>query len=240
MRAAGMFRNFSRRLKRIAFSLLILQCFWLLNGCAQQHAFISSNGIESAKLDALSQQLEAQGWKVTLTQLEIPREFPDTSIAINPAQQNQYAIEQLIALMQELRFGEPHIFKFAEGKHFYSINNIGLYIRGSQPVSMPPSWLRSDNCEEGDALLSLKSAGSVTLEYDPFDADLEQLNSYQGRWQFDGETLNVHIMEHQQDYIRKEIMRKTWRGYSPAQLFTPLKEVEFAPLNCHFIIIEAE
>ena len=232
-----MYKNSFRLGKRV---LISLASVLLLIGCAQQHAFISANGVKPAKLNALSQQLEAQGWQVTLTQLEIPAEFSDTSIAMNPAQQNQDAIEQLITLLQQLGFNQPQTYKFAEGKHFYSIDNIGLYIRGSHSTATPPSWLRSDNCTAGDTLLALNPGGNVTLEHEVLDTELEQLDSYQGQWLFDGETLTIHIMEHQQDYIRKEVMRKTWRGDSPAQLFTPLKEVEFAPLNCSFIIIEME
>ena len=220
--------------------MISLASLVLLTGCVQRHAFISANGVEPTKLDALSQQLEAQGWQVTLTQLEIPAEFSDTSIAINPAQQNQDAIEQLITLLQQLGFNQPQTYKFAEGKHFYSIDNIGLYIRGSQPAVMPPNWLRSDNCKEGDTLLALSPGGNVTLEHEALDTELEQLDSYQGQWQFDGERLTITLLGQEQHYSRSDITRTTWRGDSPAQLFTPLKEVEFTPLNCHFIIIEAE
>ena len=232
-----MYKNSFRLGKRV---LISLASVLLLIGCAQQHAFISANGVKPSKINALSQQLEAQGWQVTLTQLEIPAEFSDTSIAMNPAQQNQDAIEQLITLLQQLGFNQPQTYKFAEGKHFYSIDNIGLYIRGSQSTATPPNWLRSDNCTGGDTLLALNPGGNVTLEHEVLDTELEQLDSYQGQWQFDGETLVIHIMDHQQHYLRTEITRQTWRGDSPAQLFTPLKEVEFAPLNCSFIIIEME
>lgn len=232
-----MYKNFFRLVKLVIISLASVL---LLIGCAQQHAFISANGVKPAKLNALGQQLEAQGWQVTLTQLEIPAEFSDTSITMTPAQQNQDAIELLITQLQQLGFNQPQIYKFAEGKHFYSIDNIGLYIRGSQSTAMPPSWLRSDNCTAGDTLLALSSGGNVTLEHEALDTELEQLDSYKGQWLFDGETLTIHIMEHQQDYIRKEIMRKTWRGNSPAQLFTPQRISQFTPLNCSFIIIEME
>ncbi|MEZ9820530.1 hypothetical protein AB4238_07885 [Shewanella sp. 10N.286.45.A1] len=94
-----MYKNSFRLGKRV---LISLASVLLLIGCAQQHAFISANGVRPAKLNALSQQLEAQGWQVTLTQLEIPAEFSDTSIAMNPAQQNQDAIEQLITLLYQL------------------------------------------------------------------------------------------------------------------------------------------
>ena len=105
-----MYKNSFRLGKRV---LISLASVLLLIGCAQQHAFISTNGVKPAKLNALSQQLEAQGWQVTLTQLEIPAELSDTSIAMNPAQQNQDAIEQLITLLQQLGFNQPHTYKFA-------------------------------------------------------------------------------------------------------------------------------
>lgn len=215
-------------------------CLLLLSACAQRQVFLTTQGVEPQKLSNLEQQLQTLGWQVTKTKISIPAGFAATTIALNPAQQQQEHVDQVIGLLAQLGFSKPETYKFAEGSHFYSIDSMGLYIRGSHAAPQPPNWLRSDDCATGDTLLSFGIDGNVTLEHEPLNTELEQLNKYHGKWTFDDVNLNVTLTEGEQHFIRSDIMRKTWRGMHPAQLFTPQKEVDFLPLNCSFIIIEME
>ncbi|MBL4915417.1 hypothetical protein L2719_10905 [Shewanella schlegeliana] len=222
------------------YRITIFLCFCLLSACAQQQAFLTTQGVSQVKIEALTKQLNEQGWRVTQTNLPIPNEFTNATVAANPAQENQADIEQVVSTLELLGFSDPQTYKFAEGKHFYSIDNIGIYLRTGQTNLQPPSWLRSDDCIYGDALLAFNPNGQVTLEHEPTHTESDRLDSYVGVWVLDGSRLKINLSQGEQSYISSNITRRTWRGVSPAQLFTPIEKAKFSPLNCSFIIIEME
>ncbi|MGR3969720.1 hypothetical protein [Shewanella sp. 1180_01] len=221
---------------------LLLVSLLILSACQQRQAILITQGIEPVKVKAIETALIQSGWQVNQSTIAIPAEFPNTAITTNPAYRDSQAITEIEDLLKGQGFAEPTEYKFAEGKHFFSINNIGIYLRNSEQVlqPLPPDFIRTDHCTAGDATLNLSPQGQAVLEYERPINDNFELEQHTGTWQFDGAQLSVTLNRAQQVFKLTHEQRPIWRGLSPADIYTPIQDSNFKVLNCTFLLIYLE
>lgn len=221
---------------------LLLLSLIILSACQQRQAILITQGVEPVKIKAIETALIQSGWQVSQSPIAIPTEFPDTVIATNPAFRDTQAIADIENILKGQGFTKPATYKFAEGKHFFSMDNVGIYLRNSEQTSrpLPPSFIRTDHCAAGDATLNLTPQGQAVLEYEkPVNGNFE-LEQHTGTWDFDGVQLKVHLNHTQQEFLLTHEQRNTWRGPSPADIYTPIQDSNFKVLNCTFLLIYLE
>ena len=221
---------------------LLLVSLLILSACQQRQAILITQGIEPVKVKAIETALIQSGWQVSKSTIAIPTEFPNTAIATNPAYRDSQAITEIEDLLKGQGFAEPTEYKFAEGKHFFSMNNIGIYLRNSEQAlqPLPPDFIRTDHCTAGDATLNLSPQGQAVLEYERPINDNFELEQHTGTWQFDGAQLSVTLNRAQQVFKLTHEQRPIWRGLSPADIYTPIQDSNFKVLNCTFLLIYLE
>lgn len=221
---------------------LLLVSLLILSACQQRQAILITQGVEPVKVKAIETALIHSGWQVDQSTIAIPAEFPNAAIATNPAYRDTQAITEIENILKGQGFTELTEYKFAEGKHFFSMNNIGIYLRNSEQVSqpLPPSFIRTDHCASGDATLNLTPQGQAVLEYERPINDNFELEQHKGTWDFDGEQLKVQLNHTQQAFLLTHEQRPIWRGLSPADIYTPTQDSDFKVLNCTFLLIYLE
>ncbi len=221
---------------------LLLVSLTLLSGCQQRQAILIVQGVEPIKVKTIETALIQSGWRVSQSPIAIPAEFPDAVLATNPAYRDTQAISDIKNILKGQGFTEPTEYKFAEGKHFFSMNNIGIYLRNSEQALQPlqPDFIRTDHCAAGDATLNLSPQGQAVLEYERPINDNFELEQHTGTWQFDGAQLSVTLNRAQQVFKLTHEQRPIWRGLSPADIYTPIQDSNFKVLNCTFLLIYLE
>lgn len=221
---------------------LLLVSLTLISACQQRQAILITQGVEQVKIQAIETALIQFGWQVSQSPIAIPVEFPNAVIATNPAFRDTQAIAEIENTLKGQGFTEPAIYKFAEGKHFFSTNNVGIYLRDNTQAlhSLPPSFIRTEHCSAGDATLNLTPQGQVVLEYEKPTNNNFELEQHIGTWFFDGEQLKVQLKHTQQAFQLTHEQRETWRGPSPAEIYTPIQNSDFKVLNCTFLLIYLE
>nr|WP_211164697.1 hypothetical protein [Shewanella sp. DNRA4] len=213
-----------------------------MSGCQQRQAILIVQGVEPIKVKAIETALIQSGWRVSQSPIAIPAEFPDAVLATNPAYRDTQAISDIKNILKGQGFTEPTEYKFAEGKHFFSMNNIGIDLRNSEQALQPlqPDFIRTDHCAAGDATLNLSPQGQAVLEYERPINDNFELEQHTGTWQFDGAQLSVTLNRAQQVFKLTHEQRPIWCGLSPADIYTPIQDSNFKVLNCTLLLIYLE
>lgn len=219
----------------IGFTLLVI-----IGGCQSLTIHISSQEIEPEKLAILKQSLSEISDKVKITELSIPKEFPNTVIAANPGYTNYGTLAAIKDLLWHLDFGEATELRFAQGNHFYLQNNLGIYLRNPTLQGVPtlPPFLRTQYCNITDATLMFKKDHSFELEYEN-PSNIMDLLTFSGNWMFNDKSLTLHNSEGtllQQFLLSKQNKETQW-GLRPADVYTPTIDADFSPFNCEFMII---
>lgn len=211
----------------------------LLSACSSKQVHIYNQGYSERQIDFLKTQIEAQGYKVQLPQVAIPREFPQTSLAMNPGFNDTSFYQFLNQLLLVQGYGQASEYRFAQGLHFYSKNEIGLYLKNPDyvVVDMPP-YLRTQYCKSSiGATIQFTPQGKFHLEYEV--AKVEELQVESGQYLFDGKTLDLYSDTLGQiSYRLAKEERETPYGLRPADVFKPVKSNHaLGSLNCEFLII---
>ncbi|MCJ8321476.1 MAG: hypothetical protein MJK12_17710 [Colwellia sp.] len=220
--------------------ILFITLSFLLTACSTQVHLITE-GYSTNKVNLLKQQLIEKGYRVKVLNITIPVEFPNSVIAINPSYQNFSAINELSLLLESLAFSTAVERRFGQGHHFYTANNIGLYLRNPEvnsANSMPP-YLRTQYCKKGDANLEFRKNGEFTLETESYVNDDYVLDTLPGKWWLANRVLTLTLDNGTTaKFIKDQQQVETYQGMKPADVFLPSKEnAELKQLSCKFIII---
>ena len=234
-------------LKTRLYSLFISLFVLSLSGCSTTKLHLVSQGYSAQQVNQLKNELTNQGINVSISSITMPNEFPNSAIAMSPSYDDLTFIEKVQKVLRKQGFEEAVELKFAQGKHLYNINHLGLYLRNplNNTHQMPP-YLRTQYCKNADSTLMFTPNGKFVLEYDGATYE-EPLQKVYGDYIFDGRTLRLVSLEHsnnnqhniqsQQFTLRKE-SRSTPSGDKPADVFKPEnKNHSLKQLNCDFLII---
>jgi len=220
--------------------ILFITLSFILSACSTQ-VHLVTEGYPKKKVDSLKQQLIEKGYQVNIQNIAIPAEFPNSVIAINPSYQNFAAINELTLLLDSLAFATTVERRFGQGRHFYSVNNIGLYLRNPNidPADAMPPYLRTQYCNKGDANLEFKKNGEFTLETEHYVNDDYVLDYKSGKWWLTNRVLTLKLDNGTTaKFIKDQQQVETYQGMQPADVFLPKKQnAELKQLSCKFIII---
>ena len=228
---------------------IALICFLVfsLAGCSKTKLHLVNEGYSIQQVDKLTNELTHQGIEVTVSTLPIPSEFPNNSLAMNPGFSDLSFISVIQNILTEQGYSRAAELRFTQGKHFYNLGHVGLYLRNPlDSTSKMPAYLRTQYCKSADSTIMFTSNGKFILEFDgkTYDAPLQEIR---GNYIFDGNTLTLQpyfkegsqqnklAMQHFSFYREQ---RATPFGDKPADVFKPHhKSHSVKQLNCDFLII---
>jgi len=220
--------------------LLCVALLLIICGCSTKTIHLYNQGYSEDEISHLKDSLVQQGYTVERPDVRVPNEFPNVVIALNPAFSDQdfyrYINQQLI----DKGFGTATEFRFAQGQHFYSKNDVGIYLKNPNQLEQPmPPYLRTQYCKTSSgATILFNDNNKFVLEYENnhYDEVLIKLN---GEYSFDGTMLTLFPADMAKHAYRlhKEV-RETPYGDRPADVFKPIaNNSPLGEFNCEFLII---
>lgn len=219
--------------------VLALGFMCCLSACSNTYLHLISKGYSEEQVAKIISKLEKLPVKVVRSTVSIPATFPFAVVATNPNFTDLELLRDVESILLESGIKTPSHLTFAQGKHFYNANNLGLYLQNNDNIQPEmPSYLRTQYCQFADATIMFGRTGEFVLEYEKgkFDEGLALVN---GRYSFDGKVakLTTESGLFQAFILRKE-MKVTQFGERPADVFKPTKNtIELPALNCQFLII---
>lgn len=218
-------------------SLLVL----FLLGCQNPTIYVVQEGYSDEKITKLVSNIASLGFDVKKSDISIPDNFYDSSIAMHPDFRDFVLLKELHDVLSTLGYSSAREYRFAQGQHFYNKSNLGLYLRNSSVASKPkiPPYLRTQFCKYAEGTLQFTNKGIYNLEYDnQADRDGDLLVST-GTWFFHANKLTLISKEYgEQVFTRYNENKETYLGMKPADVYKPKNnDHAFLPFNCSYLII---
>ena len=218
---------------------------WLLLilGCQNPTVHVVQKGYSDTNIAKLISEIELLGFNVKKSDINIPSDFSDSSIAMNPSFTDFTLLQKLNRVLTTLGYSSATEYRFAEGQHFYNKGNLGLYLRepSISPEPNVPPYLRTQFCKYADGTLQLSKQGVFKLEYEnPVARD--DLLVFSGTWSFNANQLTLNSKEYDnQIFTMNKEKKSTHMGLKLADVFKPEnKNHAFMPFNCEYLIIYME
>jgi len=220
---------------------LLIICILLLSACQSPKVYIINQGYSDQKISQFKQAFKVQGLIVIESQVDIPKEFSDVALATNIGFSDQTLINQVQQILNQFGLSQTEHYRFKQGNHYYSNNNIGIYLKNpnrSDEENLPP-YLTTQNCAFADATLQFIKSGEFVLEYENRPYTDDKLYKLSGLWRYvDGKlTLTGESIE-SQVYQQSNVTMQTHLGLRPGEEFKPqTTSNKFSALNCEYSII---
>lgn len=224
------------------FKLGIFGILSLLSACSQTYVHVINQGFSDEKLVSITKQLNNLDLVVIRENITIPSEFPAATIATHPNFSNLELFHQIESIVVDQGISKLQHLTFAQGRHFYNEQHIGLYLRNEDDKShVMPAYLRTQYCKFADATIMFKNNGRFVLEFEKGKYE-DGLAVVQGSYIFDGRRLSITTdNEQSQFFLLHQEMKQTHLGQRQADVFKPSTENKnLQPLNCEFLIIYME
>ncbi|NQY62717.1 MAG: hypothetical protein HRT38_03155 [Alteromonadaceae bacterium] len=222
--------------------LLPLLLFFL--GCQNPTLYVVQKGYSDKNISKLISEVELLGFNVKKSNISIPNEFSDSSIAMNPGFSDFSLLHKLNGVLTTLGYSNATEYRFAEGQHFYNKRILGLYLRkpGVSLVSDVPPYLHTQFCKYAEGTLQLTEQGTFSLEYENPAAKDDDLLVVSGTWFFNSDKLTLNSKAtNEQIFIKTKEKKSTYMGIKPADVFKPqVQNHPFMPFNCEYLIIYME
>lgn len=220
---------------------LLISLLVLLFGCQSPKVYIINQGYTHKQLSDFKNAFKLQGIAVYESQVNIPQEFSDVSLATNIGFSDQKLINQVQSVLNEFGLSNASHYRFKQGNHYYSDNNIGVYLKNPNRLNKAdlPPYLTTQNCITADATLQLSKSGRFVLEYENRPYTDDKLHKTSGFWRYVGGELTLTGEWIETQYYRQshETMR-THLGLRPGEVFKPQINTNRLPaLNCEFSIV---
>jgi len=220
---------------------LLIILLILLSGCQSPKIYIINQGYSQKQLSSFKKEFKLNGLTVYESQVNIPQEFSDVSLATNIGFSDQKLINQVQSILNQFGLSNAEHYRFKQGNHYYSDNNIGVYLKNPNRLDKEdiPPYLTTQNCITADATLQLDKSGRFILEYEnrPYTDDV--LYKRSGVWRYvDSKlTLTGESIE-SQTYLQSNETMQTHLGLRPGEVFKPQINTNSLPaLNCEFSIV---
>jgi hypothetical protein len=226
---------------KFTFTIILISILFL-SGCSQTYLHIVNQGYSEQKINALKVKLNKYPIKVFDSSIPIPKAFPASTIATNPNFSDLKLLNSIESELLSLNTNNLTHLTFAQGKHFYSVNHIGLYLRNDDNIKpVMPAYLRTQYCRYADATIMFKGDGRFAVEFEK-DAYEDELVIVNGAYTFDGTNLQMITDDNvTQSYIFSKEMKETQFGERPADVYKPKSTLSaIEALNCEFLIIYME
>lgn len=219
--------------------IVAVTLLFIVTACTSKQVYIINHGYSAKDIAALSLALKNINVVVHESDILIPKSFSSTVIATNPSFNDSVLLAKIKLILNEFNMGGAEHFQLAQGRHFYSSGNIGLYLRNDnnfEPIM--PAYLRTQDCASEDATLMFKRSGEFILEYEANPIDNEELISFHGHFLYDGKQLRLLVNENViQQFTYHQEMKNTHLGDRLADVYIPNLSASQPVLNCEFLII---
>ena len=218
---------------------IVLVGLLFISGCSKTYIHVAHQGYSNEEITELKDKLAKLPVTVVVSNILVPKNFSGSTIATNP----NFTDSELLHRIQELLilsgFEQAKHLSFGQGKHFYSENNIGLYLQSFDNIKPKmPMYLRTQYCKYADATIMFSTNNTFVLEFekDQFEDGFEFIN---GQYKFDGKTLQLLSNNGiAQSFVHHKEIKQTHIGDRPADVYKPKSnKSELLPLNCEFLII---
>jgi hypothetical protein len=220
---------------------LLIILLIVLSGCQSPKIYIINQGYSQKQVSSFKKEFKLHGLTVYESQVNIPQEFSDVSFATNIGFSDQKLINQVQSILNKFGLTNADHYRFKQGNHYYSDNNIGVYLKNPNRLDKEdiPPYLTTQNCITADATLQLSKSGEFVLEYEnrPYTDDV--LYKRSGVWRYvDSKlTLTGESIE-SQTYLQSHETMQTHLGLRPGEVFKPQINTNSLPaLNCEFSIV---
>lgn len=200
---------------------LLIFLGFLLFSCATQHELhVFNQGFTETEVEELVLLLESSGFNPQINTLPVPREIRRSSIIYPPIVQNIEDIELLQRILSDVGYGEVQLNYETVGEHYYTTENIGLYLvnpqyreteqtppQGQEETGIRLSHVYYSECDSLEGELSLFPEGVAILEVFDWNerTNRERSQQFDGEWDnsenelavtlFDGDALTFAIDE---------------------------------------------
>lgn len=213
----------------------------LLAGCTSNkihYIHLVHQGVPQTKIDKLTSSLMQQGYRVELSDILIPQNFANTAISINPGTRDFQGIADIKRSLTDLAFLPATEYRFAQGRHFYNTQHVGIYLKSSNQKPTMPLFIATDACPNIQATLMFPTGAShFILEFDTDEND--QLIKVEGEWRLSADILSLQTSTGlMQEFHYSRQKKATPFGIREADVYTPrLPDNQLAAFNCEFSII---
>lgn len=179
-----------------------------LAGCTTTQVHLFTEGVDPRELGRVQSALEAKGFDTELNPLRIPDVLSGPTLLYSSSHDEIEQVESLGNLLLSLGY-DVSLEPMAKGNHFYTGENIGLYLappQASQPGQARLSGMEfNGDCPDEDAYLTFESAHRFTAEFIAWDdsAQEEIVSHLAGTWyreqdsvhlQWDGNAVELSFM----------------------------------------------
>lgn len=224
--------------------LNLLLVLILIVGCSSTKVHLINQGYPTERINSLLVAFEQQNIDAVISKATVPNEFSDVALALNPNNTDYASIEKIKRILAQQQLSVVEEFRFAQGRHFYSGKNIGVYLKDPS-ITVMPSYLRTQYCSTADATFQFLIEGQFVIEYEVKDINMPvteneaPLRKLHGDYFFDGQQLKLKVENHiVQKYSFSKQLKDTYLGSRTADVFTPLlKNKDLGVLNCELLII---
>ncbi|WP_085299814.1 hypothetical protein [Cognaticolwellia mytili] len=211
----------------------------LLTACSNTYVHLVNEGYSEKEIKDLTGKLNQLPIKIVNSRITIPKEFSPSTISTHPSFTDISLLAEINSVLVSSNFASLAHLTFAQGKHFYSENHLGLYLRNESNITpIMPAYLRTQSCAFADGTIMFSNDEEFVLEFEkgPYEEDFILIK---GLYNFDGKRLQLSTHTGiSQSYAFSQEMKQTQFGERPADVFTPQKQLKtLKALNCQFLII---
>jgi hypothetical protein len=211
------------------------QALWLclLCGCSSQQVFLSRAQVIPAKINALQQQLQQQGYDVTVINVAPPYKLTQPLLIKSPLLFDDAYINGIVRAIQQQGYATVDVISMQTAQHFYNGYNVGLYLPSSFSINMPVV-MQTDNCA-GQYMVLQTDADTHNFTLDRGDEYPLLKGNYSLNAQGNG-TLSTQNTQMLFKLVRVPV--STWAGERQADKLTVTAQTSsLLPEHCSFITI---
>lgn len=249
-------RNQGYENKRRMSKYLLVCYLLLLAGCTSQPKIhIFSLAVEESDISELSNLLDEAGFDARRTDLPVPPSVMRHTVIFPAIVQDFSTVELIETVLETAGFSQPRLVLESEANHYYSTDNIGVYLvnpdfEGSAASLLADPYALGDQdsnslsfnyfseCPDGSEAqseLNLYPSGVAILEEFVWDEETNrEVNIlHDGEWESDSATVAVSIFgEGELHFLIKEHTGSDWYGpYEALTLVSQNSTMDIEPCD---------
>lgn len=160
-----------------------------------------TQGMEDAEVTRVSKALSELGYQIELNSLSVPATVEGPTVVHSPLFINRSRVQELIDRLVKLGYTQINVQLTKKSNHFYTGNNIGLYLKAYSDIVTNESGdnllqrVYAGQCPNADGELTFGKGGKFSVELYVWDekSDAETKILIDGKWRRDGEMIFLSL-----------------------------------------------
>lgn len=186
-------------------AVALLSLLLLVSCVSDQQVHLFSKGVSQEELVRVGEALQESGFEVRPNALEIPGQIARNTIIYPPVIGDPAILDALQSSLAKVGFPNTELVYGTLGEHYYSTDNIGLYLVNTDFVeqtemndgneSLELVGIYYSDCDETESELSLFAQGVGILEVFVWNekANEERSTPFDGEWTVTGSTVALNL-----------------------------------------------